>query len=1364
MTTFCRRRLSQFALPCCVFCLLAALTAAFLFSPPLQAQAEPENSYVDLVMIYEQRPAGGNLDTSVAYSVRNAGTETATGVTVSFLLEDLEAPPRELAAFSRAITDMRTENGTNQRFTWEVGNIPPGGISPSILPFPTVLHSGVTLNRGEYVIGIINATASSHQPEPGELLDNNVIKIYSYATSHVVASGHMQGSSRLALLLSVDNLRPDAGDDLTYGLAAHNNDESLTGYSNFIKDINVTVKLSDGLAFKESWIPPAEFVKSGSQSATWRPAPLDTVSTTNPSWPPTREIDIETQLTSESLDDIPLEERCITARVEDSFPLPDPSYALGSLKQCLGDDPPVLFTEGSIGILTPFPCSGDVNHICRDQNNDNTSDSQVVVAAVVPQYDETVNLGVSREQIQSNLRNHGVGRTDKDFRGISNATFFLPENVVIQVKDPEARIKDTYATHSLITSGPSWQTGRKTTSTTTPVLQRHSVQGVLVTYTRKTFAGQPGWTALNQALSVTKDREDAQSKFRMRINSNGRTTSFFPFDLANPKDLTTTSTTVTPYFFQFAELGTYSVTFHVNATHSGTVYPPMEMGQHRYATGTYTFHVGPIAELEAVAAWQTARGLEITAVNNGPDHSQGTRAVLDSGQTCDFGVFSTSDGYRSATRSCFIANAQLTDEQLAGRERVGYVENHVDYTVCIDSNANDVLPKPASESACQSRGGSWHTAEVYDHIDSNNDIYLSQAPPPSALSPSPQPRTVTNLVLRWQRLDNLFGAPVSYYEVERLDDARWKLLAQVRQTASGEQPEYEDADQRRGPSPRYRVRAVNDEGKAGPWWEHSGSQPGVALKLDKDTVKEPETTADPDNPGPEATATVTATFNGPVSSQDIFIALSATPEEEEGDSFTFGNTKNLVIPAGQRESTGAVTIKAKTDGDGVGEQIKITAAAANGRCTGCTLTLNIDDKDDPGLTLKPAQLTVAEADTTGDIYTVKLDAQPDTDVVISLTGDGDVTVQPAELTFTSQDWDQPQQVTVTAGEDADAADDTAAITHRIVDGRSDNAYDPVADVKATVTVTDNDTAGVTVEPTAVMVEEGQTGEYTVSLETEPAGSVVIVVESDHDSVTVSPSRVSLGRYNYDTGRTVTVRVRNDNEAEPIAAMLTHAVDTDSTTADEYDGVAPIASVAVSVTDDEAPTDYDTDNGGAGDGLLEIRTREQLAALRWDLDGNGVVDDPANAAAYARAFPRMMAGSCGGTFDPETSVEVSPGNGPGPCDGYELMNDITLSGNWTPIGGNQGPDDYSDTPRYMGEFNGNGHTIRNLRISLRNNRHVGLFGATGNGAVIENVGLVKVDVRGHKNVGALVGQNGGAITHAWSTGHVRGNALVDGLVG
>ena len=387
-----------------ILCLLAATAVALLLLETALAQEGTEYGYVDLVMSNEYRAGLGG---SVAYSVKNNGTTIATGVTVSFLLEDLEADDNDLGS---SIRDKRTENNTNQRFTWEAGTIPPGG--STLVEFSTMLHSGVSLTSGEYRIGVINATASSIEPEPDILLGNNSIKVYSFANAfHSSLSLHM-ANNRLGLLLSVDDLRPDAEGNVDFGLTAYDYfpNAAPTGHINAIADINIKVELSDGLKFKDSWTPPTEFTTSG-RSATWRPEPVDRRGdTSNLAFPISREIEIETQLTSDGLNKIPREERCITAWVSDSKPPPTPGYPLGSLKQCLGDDPPVLFDSGVIDLLTVHHCVKVNNQIlypCRDSGGDGEIDNKLeMVAKMESAMARSYAIGRSRHGQPLNLRRH----------------------------------------------------------------------------------------------------------------------------------------------------------------------------------------------------------------------------------------------------------------------------------------------------------------------------------------------------------------------------------------------------------------------------------------------------------------------------------------------------------------------------------------------------------------------------------------------------------------------------------------------------------------------------------------------------------------------------------------------------------------------------------------------------------------------------------------------------------------------------------------------------------------------------------------------------------------------------------------------
>jgi len=98
--------------------------------------------------------------------------------------------------------------------------------------------------------------------------------------------------------------------------------------------------------------------------------------------------------------------------------------------------------------------------------------------------------------------------------------------------------------------------------------------------------------------------------------------------------------------------------------------------------------------------------------------------------------------------------------------------------------------------------------------------------------------------------------------------------------------------------------------------------------------------------------------------------------------------------------------------------------------------------------------TVTESGIT-DTYTLALGTQPTADVVVSVTGTDQIMVSPVALTFTQQNWDVPQTVTVSAVDDSvDEGDHTAVITHSAVS--ADTGYNGLSVADVTVSITDDD--------------------------------------------------------------------------------------------------------------------------------------------------------------------------------------------------------------------------------------------------------------------------------------------------------------------
>ena len=121
--------------------------------------------------------------------------------------------------------------------------------------------------------------------------------------------------------------------------------------------------------------------------------------------------------------------------------------------------------------------------------------------------------------------------------------------------------------------------------------------------------------------------------------------------------------------------------------------------------------------------------------------------------------------------------------------------------------------------------------------------------------------------------------------------------------------------------------------------------------------------------------------------------------------------------------------------------------------------VTVNDDDYAAALFEDTDLEVSESGTTSDTYGVYLQIAPISDVTISLAANEDVTVNPTQLVFTTDNWATPQTVTVTAVDDklTQGNPHTAVITHTI--SSDDTAYASLAAVNLNVTVIENDFCG-----------------------------------------------------------------------------------------------------------------------------------------------------------------------------------------------------------------------------------------------------------------------------------------------------------------
>ena len=273
---------------------------------------------------------------------------------------------------------------------------------------------------------------------------------------------------------------------------------------------------------------------------------------------------------------------------------------------------------------------------------------------------------------------------------------------------------------------------------------------------------------------------------------------------------------------------------------------------------------------------------------------------------------------------------------------------------------------------------------------------------------------------------------------------------------------------------------------------------------------------------------------------------------------------NLTFTTTTWSAEQTVTVSAGQDADAADDMATLThnpSGADYGSVDDADLAVTVTDDETAGVTVTPTSLTVNEGGT--NTYTVVLDTQPTATVTVTIVDpadNADVTADPASLTFTTSNWSTAKTVTVSAAEDDDSTEDTATVTHTVAGGD----YDSFAASSVAVTVTDDDTPGVTFAPTSLTVGEGGTGTYTVVLDTLPTGTVSVVILSNNTDVTVPPSSSTLTftTSNWNTAQTVTVSAGQDDDAANDMATLTHF----SSGAD-YDSASD-AILTVTVTDND----------------------------------------------------------------------------------------------------------------------------------------------------------------------------------------------------
>ena len=217
--------------------------------------------------------------------------------------------------------------------------------------------------------------------------------------------------------------------------------------------------------------------------------------------------------------------------------------------------------------------------------------------------------------------------------------------------------------------------------------------------------------------------------------------------------------------------------------------------------------------------------------------------------------------------------------------------------------------------------------------------------------------------------------------------------------------------------------------------------------------------------------------------------------------------------------------------------------------TADSFDITVTDDDTAAVLISRNSLTIDEA--ANGTYDVWLMSQPSSgSVVVTITDDHDeVAISPAMLTFETGNWSTRQTVTVRSPDDrVDEDEEMALVSHSVSSGPGE--YTALTNLPAvTVTLPDDDTRGVKVSNTSGPVNEGETGRYSLKLESQPTSTVTItvtIVETDSDSLVdarAMPNSLMFTTANWENAQTVSVFAIDDDIDEGIEerVTMTHVV-------------------------------------------------------------------------------------------------------------------------------------------------------------------------------------------------------------------------------
>ena len=261
------------------------------------------------------------------------------------------------------------------------------------------------------------------------------------------------------------------------------------------------------------------------------------------------------------------------------------------------------------------------------------------------------------------------------------------------------------------------------------------------------------------------------------------------------------------------------------------------------------------------------------------------------------------------------------------------------------------------------------------------------------------------------------------------------------------------------------------------------------------------------------------------------------------------------------------------------------------------VTVSVIDIDQAGLTLTDIDgLTVDESGGSAQ-FNVMLSSVPSKNVTVPLSLDpgGQASLAASALTFTKNNWDVPQTVTVTGLDDFI---DDGTVSFYVILGStisSDNNFDNLTR-QVLVSALDDDESGFNRgDPSATSLSEsGGSVTYTLTLSSQPIHNVEVPIVSQDAGLSVSPANLVLNSSNWNTGATLTLTGQDDDIAQgnrDVSIVWGPALSNDV----NYDGLTLLSTSLTLLDDDEASIVVGDDNLGVGENGSSVLAKLKLGS-------------------------------------------------------------------------------------------------------------------------------------------------------------------------